>query len=195
MNERPEIVLVSTSPHRRALMERLGVPFRCRAPLIDEDSLKDPAIDPETLVRMLAYEKAISVAALEPDAILIASDQVVAFKGRTFGKPGTVRSAVAQLMRFSGREHDLLTSVNFVYKGKVKEHLDKTTIRFRSFTRDEAERYVKADSPLDCAGSYKYESKGFMLVDRVFSIDETAIMGLPLIAVAEVLRELGYQLP
>ncbi len=195
MRELPEIVLVSTSPYRRALMERLGIPFRCRAPRFDEATCKGLGLDPETLARKLAWEKVQSVHDLDPEAVLIGSDQVVAMKAAIFGKPGTAKAAVAQLMRFSGREHDLITAVMMRHRDRVNEFTDTTTIRFRQFTRDEAKRYVELDSPLDCAGSYKLESKGFMLVDKIFSLDETAITGLPLIAVAGALRAIGFRLP
>ena len=193
--EVPEIVLVSTSPYRRALMERFGLPFRCRAPLFDEETRKDSGLNPESLAQTLAREKVESVRHLEPDSILIGADQVMASKGTIHGKPGTVEAAIEQLMKFSGREHDLITSVMIRHRNLYWEHTDITTVRFRRFGSDEAERYVNADLPLDCAGSYKLESKGFLLVDRIFSNDESAIVGLPLLAIAGALRVLGFQLP
>lgn len=195
MKELPEIVLVSTSPYRRALMERLGIPFRFRAPELDEEAEKDLSLAPEALATQLALDKALSVVKHEPSAILIASDQLVAFQGEIYGKPHTAHNAVRQLMLFSGREHELITAVAFHHQGKIAWHVDTTTMRFRHYAREEAERYVAADLPLDCAGSYKLESRGILLVDKIFSDDQTAIVGLPLIAVAKFLREFGFPCP
>lgn len=176
-------------------MERLGVPFRCRPPEFDEEGGKDLTMCPEDLACKLALAKVTSVVKHEPSAILIGSDQVVVMKGKIFGKPQTVRRAVGQLMKFAGREHVLITAVALSYQGKIARFVDKSTMRFRSYSRAEAERYVAADLPLDCAGSYKLESRGILLVDKIFSDDQTAIMGLPLIAVATLLREFGFQCP
>jgi len=195
MAERPEIILVSTSSYRRTLITRLGLPFRCLAPRIDEDSYKNLNLNPETLARKLARVKVESVRELAPDAVLIGSDQVVSCDGTLYGKPGTADAAVKQLLDFSGRSHELITAVVIRYRDQLIEHADITTVGFRPFDRAAAERYVAADSPLDCAGSYKLESKGILLVDRIESRDETAIMGLPLITVASALREFGFLLP
>ena len=193
----PELVLASTSSYRRALLERLGVPFRCRAPLVDEESLKDEArdLDPRALAGRLATAKAESLIRDEPKAILIGGDQLVAFAGRVFGKPGTVEGAVDQLAAMAGRSHDLITAMAIRHEGRTILHTDVTTLRMRPLTRAEIERYVAADRPLDCAGAYKLESRGIALFERIDSADHTAITGLPLVALTTILRELGYSIP
>ena len=190
-----ELILASTSPYRRALLERLGVPFRCVAPRVDEEALKDDALAPGELARLLARAKAASMAGEVPDAVVIGSDQLVALDGRVHGKPGTVENAVEQLLAMAGRPHELVTAMAVWHRGKVVEHTDVTTLWMRPLTRAEAERYVAADRPLDCAGAYKLEARGIALFERIESGDHTAITGLPLIALTTILRDLGFAIP
>jgi septum formation protein len=190
-----DLVLASTSPYRRALLERLGVPFRCVAPSVDEDALKDPGLAPRDLARHLARAKAASVAAGAPGAVVIGSDQLVALDGRIHGKPGSVEAAVAQLLALAGRPHELVTALAVTHEGRWWEHTDVTTLWMRPITRAEAERYVAADRPTDCAGSYKLEERGITLFERIESNDHTAITGLPLIALTTMLRALGFAIP
>src|SRR4051812_5710874 len=106
-----DLVLASTSPYRRALLRRLGIPFRCRAPLVDEDALKVGAGTPRATAERLAYAKTMSLIDLEPDAILIGGDQLVDFEGQILGKPSTAEGAIAQLTLMSGRSHRLITAM------------------------------------------------------------------------------------
>jgi septum formation protein len=191
----PRLVLASTSPYRRALLERLGVPFDPRAPLVDEDSLKDPALAPLALAATLARAKAASLVESEPGAAIVGCDQLVAFEGRIHGKPGSAEGAVDQLLALAGRPHQLITAMAVVYQGRWFEHTDVTTLRMRLLRRDEVERYVEADRPLDCAGSYKLEARGITLFEQIVSEDHTAITGLPLIALTSILRTLGFTIP
>jgi len=191
----PEIVLASTSPYRRALLDRLGVPFRCRSPRCDEDVVRGHEPDARTVAERLAFAKAASVLADEPDAAIIGCDQLVAFRGEIFGKPATVARAIEQLSRMAGQTHELYTSLVVVHRERVIRHTDVTTLRMRSVPRAAIERYVAADRPLDCAGSYKLESRGIVLFDRIQTDDHTAITGLPLIALVSILGELGYEIP
>ncbi len=191
----PDLVLASTSPYRRALLARLGVPFRWRAPLVDEEARKDPSLPPRSLAARLARAKAESLSDSEPGAVVIGGDQLVAFDGRLFGKPGDARGAVDQLLALSGRSHELLTAVAVRHPGGVEEHLDVTTLRMRDLSRAEVERYVAADRPFDCAGSYKLEERGVCLFDRIDSADHTAVTGLPLIAVTTILKGLNFAIP
>jgi len=191
----PDLILASTSAYRRALLARLGVPFRCVAPPVDEEGLKDPALSPRDLAERLARAKAEGVARLDPEAVVIGSDQLVAFDGRVFGKPGDAPRASEQLLAMAGRPHDLITAVAVVLGGRVVEHTDVTTLWMRPLTRAEAERYVAADRPFDCAGSYKLEERGITLFERVVSDDHTAVTGLPLIALTSILRKLGFAVP
>jgi septum formation protein len=189
------LILASTSPYRRALMERLGLPFRALAPALDEDSLKDPGLGPRLLTERLAEAKARSLVESEPEATIIGSDQVASLDGTILGKPGSEEGAVEQLIRMAGREHQLITSVCVLHRGHPRMHTDVTTLAMRTLSRDEIERYVAADRPIDCAGSYKLESRGITLFERIETQDSTAIVGLPLIALTSMLRELGFAIP
>jgi septum formation protein len=188
----PDLVLASTSVYRRALLERLGLPFRWRPPLCDEDSLKD---DPRSLAERLAAAKAASLVSVEPAATVIGCDQVVSFQGQVFGKPATVARAVEQLSAMAGQTHELITALVVMQGGRLFRHTDVTTLRMRPLSRPAIERYVAADQPLDCAGSYKLESRGISLFEKIESDDHTAITGLPLMGLVTILRELGYEVP
>ena len=190
-----ELVLASTSPYRRELLQRLRIPFACRAPGIDEAAVKATITDPETLVRELARRKAVAVAALHPSAFVVGSDQVATIDGAILDKPGTAALAVAQLQRLRGREHRLLTAVAINHPGGVVEFLDVTRLCMRSLDDAEIERYVAQDQPLDCAGSYKIESLGIALFAGITAEDQTAIVGLPLLRLTAELRQLGWSIP
>jgi septum formation protein len=195
--ELPELVLASTSVYRRVLLERLGVPFRCRAPLCDESVLKAQGDEsnPRKLAESLARAKAESLISAEPGAAIVGCDQVVSFGGAVFGKPSTACRAADQLMAMVGRSHELITALAVIGGGRTYQHTDVTTLWLRPLTRDAIERYIAADQPLDCAGSYKLESLGIALFEKIESSDHTAITGLPLIALVSILRELGYAIP
>jgi septum formation protein len=190
-----DLILASTSVYRRDLLARLRLPFRCVAPPIDEERLKDNSIAPVGLAERLAAAKASSVAGGEPDAVVIGSDQLVSFDGRVLGKPGTPERAVDQLLAMAGREHALITSVAVADRNGVEVYTDVARLTLRSLTLDEVERYVAADQPIDCAGSYRIEGLGIALFDRIEAEDQTAIIGLPLIAVCRMLRSRGFPLP
>jgi septum formation protein len=190
-----ELVLASTSPYRRMLLERLGAPFRCRAPQCDEDAFKVQERDPRLLAERLAHAKAVSVAPDEPAAVIIGGDQVVSCHGRTFGKPGSAGAAIAQLAALAGHAHELITAVVVIRGERVLRHTDVTTLWMRALSPEAIERYVVADRPFDCAGGYKLESRGIALFERIDSQDHTAITGIPLIALVTMLRSLGYEIP
>jgi septum formation protein len=195
MAESARIILASTSRYRRQLVERLGVTFECLAPLVDEESLKDPRLSPLELAKYLARAKAQSIAELHPSAIVIGSDQLAVIDDRVLGKPGSRVKAIEQLTHMSGREHRLITAMSVWHQGQAHEHVDVTTLTMRVLRQDEIERYVDADEPLDCAGSYKLESLGIALFESIESSDHTAITGLPLIALVGILRDLAVVLP
>jgi septum formation protein len=190
-----ELILASTSVYRRDLLARLGLPFRCVAPPIDEEELKDNSITAIDLAERLASAKASSIAGGEPAAVVIGSDQIVSCDGRVLGKPGTPERAVAQLLAMAGREHELITSVAVADRDEIEVHTDVARLTMRSLTLDEAERYVTVDRPIDCAGSYRIEGLGIALFDRIDAEDQTAIIGLPLMAVCRMLRAKGFRLP
>lgn len=192
-----DIILASTSRYRRALLERLGLPFRVVAPTVDEAPYKARGMNPRSLAETLALDKAESVARMETEAIVIGSDQVAEVDGRVLDKPGTVEAAVAQLRSLIGRQHRLITSVAVACSARniVTQHTDVTILWMRALDDDAIRRYVDADRPLDCAGSYKLEARGIALFERIDSADHTAIVGLPLIALTTILRSLGVEIP
>ncbi len=192
-----DLILASTSPYRRALVERLGLPFRCVAPEVDEEALKREfgAVAPRDLAERLARAKAESIARREPEAVVIGGDQLVTCDGRIFGKPGTDEQAVAQLDTLAGRSHELITALAVATAGRVFDHTDITTLTLRRLTPVEIRRYVEADRPLDCAGSYKLEARGIALFERIASDDHSAIVGVPLIALTTILRAVGFAVP
>jgi septum formation protein len=192
----PDLVLASTSAYRRQLLERLGVPFTAVAPSCDEERLKDPALSPSHLAAHLAREKARSVAGAWPEAYVLGSDQLVEVEGEILGKPGTRERALGQLTRLAGRAHRLITACALLRPdGSLVEHLDVHTLHMRPLAAAEFERYVAADRPLDCAGSYKIEARGITLFERIEGADFTAITGLPLIALTSALRAHGFVVP
>ena len=199
----PALVLASTSSYRRALLERLGLPFECRAPGVDERTA--PGEAGEALVRRLALAKARAVAAQCPDAWVIGSDQAAALEEAgtetgtesLFGKPGTAERCREQLRRCSARTVRYLTAVALLRHrdGQHHEFLDVTQVRFRALDEATIERYVQAEGPLDCAGGFKSEGLGISLCASIRSEDPTALIGLPLIGLAELLRSVGYCVP
>ncbi len=191
----PRIILASTSQYRRQLMERLGCPFDCQAPAVDEERLKDPSLAPVALAEHLAREKAASIHASQPAAIVVGCDQLACCEGRVLGKPGSHSAAVEQLQFLSGRVHELVTAVCVFYLDRQCSHTDITQLKMRALTRNELERYAARDQPYDCAGAYKLEQSGITLFEQIESRDHSAITGMPLIALTTILRELGVNIP
>lgn len=189
------LILASTSRYRRALLARLGLPFECVAPDVDESSL--PGESPPALAARLARLKAEAVAARHPAAVVIGSDQVAVRGEEVLGKPGTVGRCREQLRRSSGREVTFLTAVHVIDgpAGASESHTDVTRVRFRVLSDDEIARYVERDQPLDCAGGFKAESLGIALFERIESADPTGLTGLPLAWLCGALRRAGCQVP
>ncbi|MGE3172653.1 MAG: nucleoside triphosphate pyrophosphatase [Planctomycetota bacterium] len=188
-----DLVLASTSPYRKELLERLGLPFECVAPDFDEDAVRGEHDSPVALVRALAAGKAAAVAKGRPKAVVIGCDQVAALGATILGKPGSAQAAAAQLQQLQGQEHLLLTAVS-IHRGKdVEEFVDVATLRMRKLDKKTIDRYVERDQPLDCAGAYKIERAGIALFDKIDCEDHTAIVGLPLLKLAAALRKLGVE--
>ena len=192
-----DLILASTSRYRKALIARLGVPFRCVDPAVDEDAWKARLADapPRVLAETLAREKARAVAAQFPDAAVVGGDQVVAFDGAILGKPGTADRAEAQLGAMAGRSHELITALAVVAPGREFARTEVATLRLRPLTPAAIARYVAADHPVDCAGSYKLEERGIALFERIEAEDHSAITGVPLMALTSILLELGFAIP
>ncbi|HEV7166178.1 MAG TPA: Maf family nucleotide pyrophosphatase [Gammaproteobacteria bacterium] len=189
------LVLASTSPHRRLLLERLGLPFSCVAPGVDETrSVREPVT---ALVPRLSRAKAEAVAARHPGAIIIGSDQAAEREGEILGKPGDHSTATAQLKGSSGKYLKFHTGLCLLdtRDGRRHEHVDVTRVIFRSLTDTEIERYLQAEQPYECAGSFKSEGLGISLFEGIESDDPSALVGLPLIVLCRFLRECGVTLP
>jgi septum formation protein len=191
----PPLILASTSPYRKELLEQLGLPFQSIAPLFDEDSLKNSDLDPVELVTLLARQKALSIAVNHPEAVVLGSDQMAVAQGGLLGKPGSREAAMKQLAKLSGQPHELLTAVALCYGGEVTEFLDRTRLHMRDLSPEQINRYIDADQPWDCAGAYKIESRGICLFEKIETQDHTAITGLPLIELSSQLLRLGYPIP
>ncbi len=187
------LILASTSRYRRELLERLRLPFHISRPDVDE--IPRPGEEPAALCERLARTKAEAIGAQQPGTWIIGADQVAALESQPLGKPGNRETAIAQLSAMSGREVQFHTAVCLLRGEDVFEATDVTRVRFRTLQADEIARYVDAEQPLDCAGSFKSEGLGIALFDDIASHDPTALIGLPLIALSRMLREAGFALP
>jgi septum formation protein len=185
----PQIILASTSRYRRELLERLRLPFATRSPEVAETALAGEA--PAAMAARLALAKAKSIA--DRGAVVIGSDQVASLDERVLRKPGTPEVAVAQLRACQSKVVLFHTAVAVIAtdSGETLTHVDRTAVLFRRLDDAALERYVRLESPLDCAGSFKAEGLGVALFERISSEDPTALIGLPLIFVAQALRALG----
>ena len=188
------LILGSTSRYRRELLERLRVPFDVVSPEVDETPLANEA--PQALATRLALAKAKAVAALHPNAVVIGSDQVADLNGEPLGKPGTHERAVLQLQRMRGQTVVFQTAVSVVCVDSQFEQteLAQIKVRFRDLSDAEIEAYLRAEEPYDCAGSAKSEGLGIALLDAIDNDDPTALIGLPMIRTARLLRAAGIDL-
>lgn len=185
------VILASTSRYRRELLERLQIAFRCENPGVDESPL--PQESPRDLAVRLALAKARAVAERQPQALVIGSDQVCAAGAVVLGKPGTAAANRDQLRTLSGQTATFYTAVALISLegGLWKQHVDETRCVLRALTPEEIAGYVDAEQPFDCAGGFKSEGLGITLFERIETLDPTALVGLPLIWTASVLRDAG----
>ena len=185
------LILGSTSTYRRELLGRLGLPFTVAAPGVDETP--QPGELPRDLALRLARAKALAVAHQHPEAVVIGSDQVADLDGEALGKPGTHERAVAQLRRMRGRTVVFQTAVTVacLQTGFEQTDLAPVRVRFRALEDAEIEHYLRTEQPYDCAGSAKSEGLGIALLEAIDSDDPTALVGLPLIRTARMLRAAG----
>ena len=191
MNLPRPLILASTSRYRRELLERLRLPFDVGSPQVDETP--HPSEMPRALALRLALAKAQAVAQTRPDAVVIGSDQVADLDGEPVGKPGTHDRAVVQLQRMRGRSVVFQTAVAVVCHASAfsASAVVPVTVRFRDYSDAEIERYLRLETPYDCAGSAKCETLGIALLDAIESDDPTALIGLPLIRTLALLRQAG----
>jgi septum formation protein len=185
------LILASTSRYRRELLGRLGLPFEVVAPDVDEGSL--PGERPRETALRLAEAKARAVAARGSAGLVVGSDQVAECDGEPVGKPGSHEAAIAQLQRLSGRTVTFHTGVALVNAatGRVQRELVDVASTFRTLSRREIDAYLARERPYDCAGSVRSEALGITLFERIVSDDPTALIGLPLIVLARMLRAEG----
>jgi septum formation protein len=188
------LILGSTSPYRRELLQRLRIPFEVQRPEVDETPL--PHETPVALAQRLALTKAQAVAQRFPQAIVIGSDQVADLNGEPLGKPGNHANAVAQLQRMRGQSVVFQTAVSVVClaTGFAQTELAQVKVQFRHVSDAAIEAYLQAEQPYDCAGSAKSEGLGIALLERIDNHDPTALVGLPLILTCRLLRAAGMPL-
>ena len=185
----PQIVLASTSPFRRELLARLGLPFEIANPEVDETPFVGET--PEATALRLSEAKARAVAKRFPDALIIGSDQVACLDGRVFGKPGTHENAVLQLQTMRGRSVNFFTGLCLLNAktGTARVRGVPTMVTFRHLDDDEIDNYLRKEEPYNCAGSAKSEGLGIAVIARMEGEDPNALVGLPLIALCDLFRE------
>ncbi|GHU33297.1 Maf-like protein [Betaproteobacteria bacterium] len=188
---REQIVLASTSPFRRELLGRLGFPFDTADPQTDESPLPDEV--PEDMALRLSEAKARAVVPQFPEALIIGSDQVAILDGRVYGKPGTHDNAVGQLRTMRGRTVNFFTGLCLLdaRSGQARLRGVPTWVTFRDLSDREIEDYLRREQPYQCAGAAKSEGLGIAIIARLQGDDPNALIGLPLIALCDLLREAG----
>ena len=188
------LILGSTSPYRRELLQRLRLPFEVVRPEVDETPHAGEL--PVALAQRLAMEKALAVAQQHPQAVVIGSDQVADLDGEPLGKPGTHERAVAQLQRMRGHTVVFQTAVAVVCieSGFAEQALAQVKVQFRQLSDAAIETYLRAEEPYDCAGSAKSEGLGIALLEQIDNQDPSALVGLPLIHTCRLLRAAGLPL-
>ncbi|MEE8308272.1 MAG: Maf family protein [Gammaproteobacteria bacterium] len=183
------LVLASTSPYRRQLLSRLGIPFDTQAPQVDETV--SPRESPGQCAQRLADAKANAV--LSPGNVVIGGDQIADLDGRALGKPMDHADALAQLKACQGKSVTFHSAVTIAGNHSSERHLDVTRVLFRELPDTLLERYLQLEQPYDCAGSFKVEGLGIRLFQSIESQDPTALIGLPLIWVADALTHFGFE--
>ncbi|OYD23937.1 Maf family protein [Oceanimonas baumannii] len=191
----PPLILASSSPYRRALLERLGVSFTCHSPDIDETPLPDET--GEAMALRLAQQKAAAVAASCQSGLVVGSDQVCVNGGQLLGKPGTVENARRQLLAASGKTVTFYTGlcVHDIATGRSASLVEPFRVHFRPLTAAQIDSYLEKEPALDCAGAFKCEGLGISLFTRMEGRDPNSLVGLPLIALVELLAEFGVEVP
>lgn len=187
----PSIVLASSSPYRRALLEKLGLPFISASPSIDETPIAGET--PQALVARLAAEKTLALASYYLNSWIIGSDQVAHLDGAILGKPGNKENAFAQLRACSGRRVEFLTGLCLLdcASGHSQTIVEPFAVVFRKLSDAQINHYLDKEQPFDCAGSFKSEGLGIALFERLEGDDPNALIGLPLIRLVTLLQQAG----
>ena len=186
-----KLVLASTSPFRKAILEKLGLAFDTCSPDVDESHLKDES--PEQLVERLSILKAQAVVDGNPDSLIIGSDQVAVIDNEILGKPGDHENAIKQLKNASGKRITFLTGLCVLNSstGKYQVEVVPFHVVFRTLTDSQIENYLKKEQPYNCAGSFKSEALGICLFDKLEGEDPNTLIGLPLIRLTRMLENEG----
>ncbi len=188
------IILASTSPYRLQLLRQLGIAFHVTAPLFKETI--NQGVSPELLVKHLAFHKARSLQERHPDALIIGADQVfVDPRNRILGKPGSPERACEQLREMAGKSHTFYTGVSVLdsASGEAVTDFATYTVKLRPLSEKQIRHYVERENPIDCAGSFKIEGLGIALMEQMKGDDYTALIGLPLIKLTEILQHFGAE--
>jgi len=190
-----QIILASTSPFRKTLLNKLHLPFETAKPQIDETPLADETV--KQMVQRLSLEKAQKIAQENHNRIIIGSDQSASFQGQTIGKPYTHSKAIQQLADFSGECVCFYTGLAVIDQAgdKIYQTVDETRVYFRKLSAADIENYLLIEEPYQCAGSFKSEGLGITLFEKIESQDPNALIGLPLIELTGILKQIGIQLP
>ncbi len=186
------LILASSSPRRKELLETLRLTFAISSSDVDESF--DPALSPEEVVKELANRKAQAVFKENPDAFVIGSDTIVVANNRILGKPADEAEAISMLKSLSGTKHDVFTGVSIVSPTSSTSFFEKTEVWFWELTDAEIQSYVKSGEPLDKAGAYGIQQLGSMLVKKING-DYFAVVGLPVARTVRELKRLGFELP
>lgn len=190
------LILASSSKYRAELLQKIGIPFISMKPTVNEDDLKTQALaekkSPLELAEFLSRKKTESV--FERNNTVIGGDQLVCFNGEVRGKPHTTENAIKQLTEMNGKTHQLITAVTVMTPSEIFHTNHITELTMKNLTINELNNYIQIDSPLDCAGSYKIEKSGLCLFQKIQTDDFSAIQGLPLIWLSNILKGCGYEL-
>ena len=189
----PQLILASSSPFRRAILEKLGLPFEVLSPQVDESPQAHESA--EQLVQRLAQAKAVAAARTHPDALIIGSDQVAVIDGHILGKPGDHANALAQLRQASGKTVTFLTGLCLYNAASTQAQTEVVPFRvvFRELSEQQIENYLQAEKPYNCAGSFKSEGLGIALFERLEGDDPNTLIGLPLIRLIRMLEREGVR--
>ena len=195
-----QLILASTSPYRKSQLSKFGIPFLCEKPEVNEETLKtellNHKISPLRIAVQLSEAKARSVAmkySSASDRLIISGDQLVEFESEILGKPLNSENARRQLHKLNSKSHKLITCISLLKADQVLTHTEIAELKMNRLSENEIDRYLNIDSPYDCAGSYKIESYGIALFESIKTADFTSIQGLPMLWLAQKLREYQYE--
>jgi len=187
-----KLILASTSPFRKTILEKLGITFETASPEVDETALADES--PQQLVERLSIAKAKAIAEKNEDALVIGSDQVAVIDGKILGKPHTHENAVNQLQNASGKTVTFYTGL-CLFNSENKQYQSEVVpfkVVFRQLTNEQIENYLQKEQPYNCAGSFKSEALGIVLFERLEGEDPNTLMGLPLIRLVKMLEQENF---